>query len=272
MTFSLTKTASSDANIVTNKPKKSVWVVIPAAGIGARMKSDVPKQYLPLRSETVIEVTLKKLLSLSYVEGVVVALHKDDDIWPTLAIAQSPKVHRVDGGKERSDSVLKALQYCQDTLVTETEHKNTWVLVHDAARPCVSTARIDDLVESVLGVYGDDPYRGGGILAAPIADTVKRVDISTKHPVGIGGSIGQVRGTEDRSELWLAHTPQFFSLPYLHQSLTACVRNKVAVTDEASAVEACRGEVKVVADLRDNIKITLPEDLVWAENILEKQA
>jgi len=227
------------------------WAVVVAAGIGRRMEEAKPKQYLPLLGRTVLDVTLEKLLTLKNLAGVVVALHAEDSDWQNSLLFNHPKIVICLGGKERSDSVSNAL-----ALVKEysEEGRNTWVLVHDAARPCVTREKIEALCDLVVS------ENCGAILAAPVADTLKRV---------VHGNL--IASTEDRTQLWQAHTPQVFLLEKLQSALHYCSMNGLSVTDEASAIEHAGGRVLIMADRRDNIKITMPEDLAWAEFILKNQ-
>ncbi len=232
----------------------AVWAIVPASGIGSRMQSELPKQYLPLLGQTIIDITLRKLLQLECIAGVVVATNKDDCHWKKTSVHSHPKIHRVVGGKERADSVKNALEYC----VSKNSSSDVYALVHDAARPCVTPSNIQALIDDVIACRADDSA-DGGILAVPCADTVKRVQ---GH---------NIQGTEDRSTLWLAHTPQMFLAKTLLQALTKAEASGHMVTDEASAIEYSGGRVTVVKDRRDNIKVTVPEDLHWAETILRQQ-
>ena len=229
----------------------NIWAVVPAAGIGARMQSEVPKQYLPLAGKTVIEVSVEKLLACEAISGVVVALSAADAWWQKTALANHPRITLCLGGKERSDSVLNALQHID---ISASADAVTWVLVHDAARPCVSLQKIQTLIDFAT------TEQCGAILAAPVADTLKRVN----H----GNS---VQSTQDRSNLWQAHTPQLFPLKKLKTALEFCRAKNLVVTDEASAIEHVGGSVKVISDRRDNIKITLPEDLELANLVVQNQ-
>lgn len=263
-----------------------IWAIVPAAGIGARMRAALPKQYLPLLNHTVIDITLSKLLGLGSLAGVVVALAENDDLWTNSHFAKHEKVHTVIGGESRSDSVLAGLTWClekrkasaieralqgepderpaehkQGVLVQETNnkhHSEMWALVHDAARPCVSAEKIRELLAVGLSKAITETA-SGAILGVPSADTVKRV------------RDGIIMKTEDRSELWLAHTPQLFPAALLADAISAAKHRGVNITDEASAMEAAGAAVTVVQDRRDNIKITVAEDLIWAETILQKQ-
>lgn len=237
---------------MSDNNQNAIWAIVPAAGIGSRMQSQTPKQYLPLQGKTILEITLSKLLQLSRVKGVVVALHPQDNDWQQTSLHHHPKIHSVVGGEERADSVRCALEYC----VAQAPGESVLALVHDAARPCVSLKKINELIDAVL-VCGDNV--DGAILAVPCADTVKRV----------GGN--EIKRTEDRSTLWLAHTPQLFSAKQLLEALNSAAQQGHIVTDESSAIEQAGGNVKVVSDRRDNIKVTVPEDLIWAETILAQQ-
>lgn len=159
------------------------WAVIPAAGVGARMAADRPKQYLQLGGRTILEHSLGCFLDHPCLKGLVVSLAIDDPYWPTLACANDPRIQRTDGGSERSGSVLNALLQLNALGASDDD----WVLVHDAARPNLSR---DDL-DKLLAELADDPV--GGLLAVPARDTLKRVD---KH--------GRVVDTIDRRLIWQA--------------------------------------------------------------------
>ena len=216
------------------------------------MGAERPKQYLPLGGETVLEITLQKLLALDRLEGIVVALNKADTYWQQTTLVNHPKVYTCFGGEARSDSVLNALKFIQEYAGQASE---AWVLVHDAARPCVTLEKITTLIDLALA------EKCGAILASPVSDTLKRVNHSNV-----------VAETEDRSRLWQAHTPQLFTLTKLKSALEYCTEKQLPVTDESSAIETVGGRVRILADRRDNIKVTLPEDLGWAEFILKNQA
>lgn len=225
------------------------WVVVPAAGVGARMGSDIPKQYLQLAGKAILEHTLERLLTIPSIAGIVVALAKDDALWPKLAVSQHPLIHRIDGAAERAGSVLNGLTYLQDKLQPQD-----WVLVHDAARPCVSLASIALLCNSLQ----QDAV--GGILAVPVSDTLKQVTA--------GNSIAH---TVDRRCLWRAQTPQLFRHKLLRDCLLQAAARGETITDEASALEVCGYSPKVIEGREDNIKITRPDDLLLAAFILQQQ-
>ncbi len=236
-----------------------IWAIVPAAGIGKRMGSSIPKQYLPIGNGTVLEYTLEKLLALDAIEGVILSLADNDEYWLRSHLYRHPKIHIAPGGKERSDSVLSGINYLLNSLEHNQSGEDVWALVHDAARPCVSIERVQALISQVL-IKAEHKFPCGGILAVPAADTIKRAD-----------GEGDVEATEDRSLLWHAHTPQFFPVLELKRALTECARNGHVVTDEASSMEAMGVPVSLVEDRRDNIKVTMPEDLAWAEFILKSQ-
>ena len=223
-------------------------VVVPAAGTGRRMASNTPKQYLPLADKTVIEHTLDALFACSRITSIVVAVAADDDIWPAIAerYRQRP-LESVTGGDERCHSVLNALEHLSHTGLDDN-----WVLVHDAARPCVRSADIDHLIDTLAG------DTTGGLLGVPVADTMKQVDAAAR-----------VEQTVTREGLWHALTPQMFRLDLLRDALQQAQANDRLVTDEAAAMELAGHRPRMVQGHRDNIKITLPADLALAAFYLQ---
>jgi len=224
------------------------WAVIPAAGSGTRMGAGLPKQYLPLAGRTVIEHVLNCFLNHPSIVGVTVAIAADDRYWRQYQPRQLAKpLHTVPGGQERVHSVLNGLRALQDKLQADD-----WVLVHDAVRPCLHPEDLDKLIRTL------ERETVGGILAAPLADTVKRV-----------GENNLIHDTPDRQKLWRAFTPQMFRFRLLTEALEAALASGNVPTDEAAAVEArFPDQVRVVEGRSDNIKITRPSDLVLAEAIL----
>ncbi|PMV25921.1 MULTISPECIES: 2-C-methyl-D-erythritol 4-phosphate cytidylyltransferase [unclassified Pseudomonas] len=218
------------------------WAVIPAAGVGARMAADRPKQYLQLGGRTILEHSLGCFLDHPDLKGLVVSLAVDDPYWPNLPCANDPRIVRADGGDERSGSVLNALLQLNALGASDDD----WVLVHDAARPNLSR---DDL-DSLLAELADDPV--GGLLAVPARDTLKRVD-----------KRGRVVETVDRSLIWQAYTPQMFRLGALHRALADSLVADAVITDEASAMEWSGQAPRLIEGRSDNIKVTRPEDLEW---------
>ena len=227
------------------------WAVIPAAGSGMRMGSSIPKQYLSLAGRPVIEWVVEVLLAEPAIAGVTVAVAADDPYWKRYLPGSWQKPVRIaSGGETRAHTVLNALLTLEEELETQD-----WVLVHDAARPCLHPRDLAKLLQSV----GDDPV--GGILATPVADTLKRVDEDRL-----------VTATPDRSDLWRAFTPQMFRYGLLKEALQAALAAGEPPSDEAGALERLRKPVQVVEGRSDNIKITRPDDIALAEAILAHRA
>lgn len=220
-------------------------VVVPAAGIGKRMQADCPKQYLHIAGQTIIEHTLISLLEHKQVKRVIVVLNPNDDTFSQLSIASHPNIAIVEGGQERSDSVLAGLNYLPDN--------EEWVLVHDAARPCLAKADLTALLQ--LANHGNV----GGILATPVRDTMKRAAVAKTKGQNI------VKQTESRENLWHALTPQFFRLAMLKNAIMQANKKNAKITDEASAVEILGERVILIEGRASNIKITQPDDLLLAE-------
>ena len=227
--------------------KKKYWAVIPAAGVGKRMGSKIPKQYLQLAGKTVLEQTLSIFLQHPKINGIVVAVTSGDpywqDIYKTFDRETADSIIVASGGAERCHSVLNAL-----TELSPHAADDDWVLVHDAARPCLKSNDIDRLIDELSGTSD------GGLLGLPMADTVKRCDNNQ-----------QVIATVDRSELWRALTPQMFLLKLLKNSLEDAINSHALVTDEASAIELKGLKPQMVEGHPGNIKITHPGDLQLAE-------
>jgi 2-C-methyl-D-erythritol 4-phosphate cytidylyltransferase len=223
------------------------WAVVPAAGVGKRMNADRPKQYLELADKTVLEHTLLRLLQADIFTAVAVAISEEDPYWSELTVASHEKIIRAKGGKERPDSVLSGLHAISDQAADDD-----WVLVHDAARPCITTADIHHLINALV----DDEV--GGILAVASADTLKNVNANN------------ILGTLDRTHIWRALTPQMFRYHSLKTALESTVGNP-AITDEASALELQGLQPKIVEGRPDNIKITRPEDLALAQFFMTQQ-
>lgn len=222
-----------------------IVAVVPAAGVGARMKADKPKQYLTIQGKTILEHTLNVLLTHPAVSRVILAVAKEDPYLPTLPMTQHPKIQIVEGGETRAESVLNGLKAISHPAQTR-------VLVHDAARPCLRHIELDQLLNI------DD--ENGAILALPAIDTIKRAD-----------SFKQIAETQDRNFIWLAQTPQYFRADLLIQALERAEQQGFVVTDEASAMELAGFRPHLVEGTSSNIKVTRPEDLALAEFYLGKQ-
>ncbi|OEF27796.1 2-C-methyl-D-erythritol 4-phosphate cytidylyltransferase [Vibrio rumoiensis] len=232
---------------ITTLDKQRFAVVVPAAGVGKRMQANHPKQYLPLLGKAILEHTVECLLAHPKVELVVLAISEGDEYFADLDIATHPQVIRVAGGQERADSVLSGLSY----LATNHAQDYPWVLVHDAARPCITHADITKLIEQCVLA------NQGGILATPVRDTMKQSFVNKN-------AHNCIEETIDRSQLWHALTPQMFPLESLESALSQALQQGSDITDEASAMELIGQTPLLVQGRADNIKITQPEDLALA--------
>ena len=228
----------------------SFWAIVPAAGVGRRMGGAIPKQYLQLCGRAVIDHTIERILLHPSIDGLYLALSEDDGWWAATEFAGHPDLVRVNGGVERCHSVLNAL----DALAARADPAD-WVLVHDAARPCVRRSDIDHLIHMLRA------HEVGGLLGMPVHDTMKRTD-----------SAARVLETVERTNLWHAFTPQMFRFGLLLDALRRALQAGFLVTDEASAIEWAGLRPIMVASRSDNLKITRPEDLPLAAYHLEQQA
>ncbi len=226
------------------------WAVIPAAGVGKRMQADRPKQYLELHGKTILEQTLDRLLSIPEISGAIVSISEGDEYWPQLKYNHSKPVHVAKGGKERSDSVLNALHLLEIHVDCPEE---VFVLVHDAARPCVRVDDIQLLIDRASDIQG-------GLLSLSVRDTMKRGD---EHQC--------VDHTVERDNLWHALTPQMFRLDLLANALQTAQEKGRAITDDASAMELEGYRPKLIDAHEDNIKITRSFDLKLAHLYLQQQ-
>ncbi len=227
--------------------KEACWAVIPAAGGGTRMGADRPKQYLPLAGKTVIRHVLERFSRHPSISGMVVALAAGDEYWESQSRPRGKPLLTVTGGVERCDSVLNALR-----LLAGHARPQDWILVHDAARPCLRGRDLDRLIRVLAG------HSVGGLLGVPVADTLKRVEDGN----------GLISDTLDRTGVWRALTPQMFRLGELTAAIEAAIGAGVRVTDEASAMERAGYRPLMVEGSADNIKITTPGDLAFAESLL----
>lgn len=229
---------------------KKIIAVVPAAGVGKRMKSQCPKQYLTIKNQTILEHTVFKLLSHPLIEHVVIAISKGDEYFQDTALTSYQNISVVDGGAERVDSVLAGL------LSINTE-VFPWVMVHDAARPCVDLDDISTLISKT------QQSNCGGLLVAPVRDTMKKS--YTKNGTAL------VERTVERENLWHALTPQLYRTLELIYAITKALKNNIVITDESSAVEYAGYKSLLVEGKANNIKITRPDDLSLATFILSQQ-
>ncbi|WP_370545297.1 2-C-methyl-D-erythritol 4-phosphate cytidylyltransferase [Glaciecola sp. MH2013] len=242
--------------------------MLPAAGVGSRMQAAVAKQYLLLNAKPVIEHCIEQLLRHDAIERVIVALHPNDKHFQMLACANDPRVHTVVGGKDRVDSVLAGLKAYADIANAATDSPHG-VLVHDAARPCITHQEIEQLLmhyESLVRLEEEKPAdtaeaNFGAILATPVVDTIK---MAQAHDISLR-STSAIEKTIDRNLLWQAQTPQIFPLHALINAIETGLKNNRVITDEASAMEYLGATVQLVEGRSSNIKITRPCDLSLAE-------
>jgi 2-C-methyl-D-erythritol 4-phosphate cytidylyltransferase len=277
-----TKPILNQGNLAAEQPR--IWAVIPAAGVGARMASAaMPKQFLKIGEQTILERAVRALLADLRLVQIIVVVSPQDALSHValeglLAETDRLRVARC-GGSTRAASVANGLAYC----LAHAAHDGDWVLVHDAARPGLSKTALARLIDTVL-TQAQGISSIGGLLALPVVDTVKRSNFeeSQAQPKEVKSSI-EPRGNEaqnnssfktvtsvqttlSRDRLWLAQTPQMFRIGLLQTALSQFAE----VTDEASAMEAAGYPVLLVEGERENFKITLPEDLHWAERLLIK--
>lgn len=225
------------------------WCVVVAAGRGLRFGGDVPKQYAMIDGRPLLSWTLERLAAHPRIAGLAVVLAAGDPYWPGLDKPAGTPLITADGGATRADSVLAGLAALPDTVGAAD-----FVLVHDAARPCVRADDIERLI--ALGAPA-----GGGLLAAPLRDTLKRADPAQR-----------VEATEPREARWRALTPQLFGRQALSVALTAARAAGVEITDEAMAMERCGRHPLLVEGADDNIKVTTPADRALAEFLLRRLA
>lgn len=229
------------------KGEPRTWVVIPAAGAGSRMGASArPKQYLELAGQTLIEWAVAPFIRHERCERIVVVLAKQDPYWPTLSLSRHERIMTAEGGSERAASVRAGLAACAAEAAPED-----WILVHDAARPCLSDEELDRLVVQLRA------DQVGGLLAAPLVDTLKRADEQ-----------GCVIQTVPRAALWRALTPQMFRYGVLRRALALAAERGIAVTDESQAVELLGLRPRLVAGSANNLKVTAASDLEQAARIL----
>ncbi|GAA6136199.1 2-C-methyl-D-erythritol 4-phosphate cytidylyltransferase [Oceaniserpentilla sp. 4NH20-0058] len=224
-----------------------LFAVVPAAGIGARMQADRPKQYLSLGGQTILEHTLERLLAFSFIECIALPIANHDAFFDGFYISHHEKIHTCAGGSERFESVLNGLNYLLENGAKVTD----WVMVHDAARPCITQADLIHLYQS--------RSEQGSILGVQVRDTMKRTDEQ-----------GNVISTVEREQLWHALTPQLAPIGVLKTCIDECVAKGKLVTDEASALEFCGLQPKMVAGHPSNIKVTRPDDLMMAQAFIKE--
>ena len=224
----------------------TIWAILPAAGIGRRIGSNTPKQYLPVNGVPIISLTLQRLASVSAIKKIIVVIHPEDNNWKELSLEIDKKLECVLGGQERQQSVLNALLALDDEA-----HADDWVLVHDAVRPCVEVSDIEKLIIALR------THNVGGLLGYTLDNTLKQVTGEQ-----------EVQTTIDRNNYWNALTPQMFRYGLLKEAMERVEAQGLTITDEAAAMEFMGYRPRMVEGSNLNIKITHESDLVLAGMIL----
>lgn len=256
----------------------TIDTVVVAAGVGKRFGSQMPKQYTHIGSQTVLQYSIAALSKVHQLSTCYLVISEEDTIAKTLGF--SMPIEWVVGGKERINSVFNAVQTIwqqyQNPLhdkafnekASHHAYDNHWVLIHDAARPCINPSDIEKLITQTTQQFLQQSQQehgqesAGGLLAIPVRDTVKQI-IHAQDKV-------LAQKTLDRSQLWLAQTPQIFPLATLYDYLTQAIEQTIAFTDEASLFEHFGKQPLLVEGSHSNIKLTFPEDLQFAQVYLAK--
>lgn len=221
-----------------------VVAILPAAGIGKRMQAAYPKQYLTIGQKTILEYAVDPLLYHPRIKTIIIVIDLQDNHFQSLTLAHHEKIKVAYGGKQRSYSVMAGLQQVEKYI-----NPLSWVLVHDAARPCLHNTDLDKLLEVIK--YS----KTGGILAIPVRDTIKLVGVNP----------ALIDKTLERKNLWYSLTPQIFPFNLLKYCLSGVINKRVEITDEAFALEYYGYKPFLIKGRADNIKITYPEDLALAK-------
>lgn len=232
----------------------SYWAIVPAAGTGQRFGSQLAKQFQLIGDKMVADHSLSRLLAISSLKKIIVPCDTNCSHWAQVHSSGDQRVELIAGGVERIHSVLNGLRALADLA-----DPDDWVLVHDMARPCITSADIKKLIDQL------QEHPVGGILAVPVSDTLKKI-----QPVDIE-QMSAIETTLDRSDFFAAQTPQMFRYGLLVRALETMLEEQQLPTDEASAIEYLGQQAMIVEGRSDNIKITHPQDLVIAQAIMGYQ-
>ncbi len=232
---------------MTNINSNKIWCVLPAAGSGKRYGSN-KKIYEKIGDKTIIEHSANPFLQNEEINKIIIALKSLDSMWATTSLANDEKIITASGGKTRAESVLN----CMNAMKKEGIDKDDWVIVHDAARPCLSELNLRRFIKYNI----DDQV--GGIMASPLNDTLKAAS-----------SLKIVIQTIPREDLWKAETPQMFRFNILYEAISKCINENKKITDESSAVEILGYRPRIFESIENNIKITYKKDLNLAKRIIE---
>lgn len=274
----------SELNAITANLSNNFTIdaVAVAAGVGKRFGSQMPKQYTHIGGQTVLQHSIAALSKVQQLSTCYLVISEEDTIAKTLSF--SMPIKWVVGGKERMNSVFNAVQTIwqqyqnplSDKAFSDKDshhaYDNHWVLIHDAARPCVNPSDIEKLITQTMQQFSQQSHQqsqqeraqesAGGLLAVPVRDTVKQIIHAQDQVLS--------QKTLDRSQLWLAQTPQIFPLATLYDYLTQAIEQTIAFTDEASLFEHFGKQPLLVEGSHSNIKLTFPEDLQFAQVYLAK--
>lgn len=260
--------------IKPSNPTANIHAMIVAAGRGSRFGATIPKQYLSLQGQTLLQHSVARLASSAYIDRCLLVVAADDNTAQTLDFVLP--IDYTIGGAERWQSVQAGLA----ALIAAGAEQSDLVLIHDAARPAVPSDDIEQVIKAAI----NEPY--GAILAAAVADTLKQSykqpsqqsdNYSAAQSLALGNSTASevsydyVQRTIDRSEIWQAQTPQVFRLGALQQVLAHVSEHQLTITDEASAFEALNLAVRLVSGSRQNIKLTYSDDVILLSAILDAQ-
>ncbi|WWO96057.1 MAG: 2-C-methyl-D-erythritol 4-phosphate cytidylyltransferase [Candidatus Dasytiphilus stammeri] len=236
-----------DNNIFQN-----ITAIIPAAGLGRRMKSSCPKQYLTIGSKTILEHAISILVEHPAIQHIIIVINSEDHWFELLPLGNNIRITTTLGKMTRSQSVMSGLQ--------AIKHTTDWILIHDAVRPCLHRQDVDELLKITTNPNGSHS-QVGGILVNPVCDTIK-CSIEEQYIIS---------HTIDRKNLWHALTPQLFPFKLLHSCLLRALERGIELTDDCSALEYCGYHPTLIIGHRNNIKVTYPEDLIIASVYLQEQ-
>ncbi|WWP00201.1 MAG: 2-C-methyl-D-erythritol 4-phosphate cytidylyltransferase [Candidatus Dasytiphilus stammeri] len=229
---------------------RNIVAIVPAAGIGKRMQSSSPKQYLTIHGKTIIEYTLAVLLEHPLINRIIIALNYHDKWFNSLPIPTDHKkrITTIIGDNTRAGSVMAGLQ------AIKNDSPERWILIHDAVRPCLCRKDLDRLL-SIISINSI-----GGILVSPVRDTIKRSQLN--KPI--------ISYTIQRNNLWHALTPQLFPITLFRKCLQQVLENSIEITDDCCALEYCGYYPSLIVGSSENIKITYPEDIYLANFYIHK--
>ena len=229
---------------------ENVYVLVVAAGTGSRFGANIPKQYVEIAGQTILQHCIESLATSGYIKSVCLVISVKDEMAKQLNF--SLPVQLVSGGAERWQSVLAGV----NAIAEQGIEDNSLILIHDAARPCVMSKHIDAVIEAAM----NEQY--GATLGVPVVDTIKRIkkDDNSSYPY--------IQETVDRRNLWQSQTPQVFRASALQQVLNEVTEQNLSITDEASAFEVLNYPIRMVEGSRTNLKLTLPQDLALIEWLL----